>query len=584
MTVRTRDGSAPALWRSLRLAAAAGAVALLVAACGGDSECPSDAPFEGQQASSCSDGGGSGSTVRAADLSIALSAQTLSNGSSSNTVKATITAVDSNRNALGDIPVTVRVNNNAVATVSGTVTDDKGVVTADVGVGSDRSNRSITVTATSGGLSRSATFQVIGANLMATALPAVVAPGAAGEVQFRLVDVNANPMTGQTIVVNGVNGVDISATTDTNGSYVYNYTAPAAGGSVDIRATAGGVSTTQTVLVQSGSGSIPVPTIAVQSASLAASPSVVAVNTSTTSNRAELRALFIGAGNAPVQNVRVRFDLAGDANNIGGSLTSGSNVVYTDANGVATTAYVPGSRFSPTDGLTVRACWSPNDFAAGTCPNATTATLTVVSDALSVSIFADSLIEVDGQSYVKTYTVQVVDSSGSAKAGVAISKSVDLLQYFKGEWVIVGDGWSKVQRASCDNEDLNRNGVLETYSNGAVEDANLTGRIEPRKADVAISFVGSSSTDSEGKVQLKIRYGQNVASWLQFNILVAASGVAGTEGRATYQGVLPVLAEHISDAKVAPAFQLSPYGTQISPTIVTTNPDGQTGVLCTNPN
>ena len=108
-----------------------------------------------------------------------------------------------------------------------------------------------------------------------------------------------------------------------------------------------------------------------QSASLAASPSVVPVNTGSTSNRSELRALFLGAGNAPVKNVRVRFDLAGDANSIGGSLTSGTNVVYSDANGVATTAYVPGSRFSPTDGLTVRACWSANDFAgAGTCPNA----------------------------------------------------------------------------------------------------------------------------------------------------------------------------------------------------------------------
>jgi len=391
-------------------------------------------------------------------------------------------------------------------------------------------------------------------------------------------------MSGQTIVVNGVNGVEVSGSTDVNGSYSYNYTAPSSGGSVDIRGTAGGATTTQTVLVQSGTGTIPPATIAVQSASLAASPSVVAVNTGTTSNRAELRALFVGAGNAPVQNVRVRFDLAGDANNIGGSLTSGTNVVYSDANGVATTAYVPGSRFSPTDGLTVRACWSANDFPAGTCPNATTATLTVVSEALSVSIFTDALIQVSDQSYVKTYTVQVVDSSGSAKGGVEISKSVDIVRYFKGEWQVVGDKWVKSQRASCDNEDLNRNGVLEVYANGAVEDANSTGVVEPRKADIAISFVGSSSTDSSGQVKMQIRYGQNVASWLEFNILVAASGVAGTEGRTNYQGVLPVLAAAVSDTDVEPAFRLGPYGTQPSGVVPTTNPSGQTGVLCINPN
>jgi hypothetical protein len=219
-----------------------------------------------------------------------------------------------------------------------------------------------------------------------------------------------------------------------------------------------------------------------------------------------------------------------------------------------------------------------------------TATLTVVSDALSVSIFTDALIEVTDQSYAKTYTVQVVDSSGSAKGGVEISKSVDILRYFKGEWRVVGDKWVKnphilpADNVTCDNEDLNRNGVLETYSNGAVEDANGTGVVEPRKADIAISFVGSSSTDSSGQVKLKITYGQNVASWLQFNILVAASGVAGTEGRTSYQGVLPVLAAAVADAKVEPAFRLGPYGTQPSPVVLTTNPAGQSGLLCTNKN
>jgi hypothetical protein len=412
-------------------------------------------------------------------------------------------------------------------------------------------------------------------------------------VDFQLKDVSGTAMSGQQIVVNGVDGIEVTGNTDSNGNYTYAYTAPVTAGNLEIRATAGGVSTTQTVLVQaSGTGTVPCPPAgacpgddrAVQSASLAASPSVVPVNTGTTSNRSELRALFLGAGNAAVKNVRVRFDLAGDLNSIGGSLTSGTNVVYSDSNGVATTAYVPGSRFSPTDGLTVRACWSANDFPAGTCPNAATATLTVISEALSVSIGTDALLQVDAQSYVKTYTVQVVDSSGLAKGGVQISPSVDLLRYFKGEWVVAGDKWAKVQRASCDNEDLNRNGVLQVYSNAAVEDANASGSLEPRKADVAINFVGSSTTNSDGQVKLKITYLQSVASWLEFKILVAASGVAGTEGRTSFQGVLPVLADAISDAAKEPAFRQGPYGVQASPTVATTTPDGQTGVLCTNPN
>jgi hypothetical protein len=571
-----------ALARRLKAGLVLCAAVTLVAACGGEGD-PSLAPppFGGTETGS---GGGGSSTPTAADLSLALSATSLPNNGTSQ-ITATVTAVDSNRNALADIPVTVSVNNNAVATVSGTVTDDKGVVTAAVGIGADRGNRTVTVTAVSGGLSRTATFQVVGANLSGTPLPAVIAPGAAGKVDFQLKDVSGTAMSGQQIVVNGVDAVEVTGSTDSNGNYTYAYTAPATAGNLEIRATAGGVSTTQTVLVQAtGSGAIPPATIAVQSASLAASPSVVPVNTGNTSNRSELRALFLGAGNAAVKNVRVRFDLAGDLNSIGGSLTSGTNVVYSDSNGVATTAYVPGSRFSPTDGLTVRACWSENDFPAGACPHAATATLTVISEALSVSIGTDALLQVDAQSYVKTYTVQVVDSSGLAKGGVQISPSVDLLRYFKGEWVVAGDKWAKVQRASCDNEDLNRNGVLQVYSNGAVEDANSSGSLEPRKADVAINFVGSSTTNSDGQVKLKITYLQSVASWLEFKILVAASGVAGTEGRTSFQGVLPVLADAVSDPAKEPAFRLGPYGIQASPTVATTTPDGQTGVLCTNPN
>jgi hypothetical protein len=583
MMLNTNSVSGQALLNALRAAALAGVAALLVA-CGGDSDCTSPPAFEGEQVGECSDDDGGGSdTPVASNLTLVLSATSLPNNGT-DTITAIATATGAGGVTLASIPVSFSVDSNALATVSGTSTDDKGVVSAQIGIGADRANRTISVTATSGSLSRTETFQVVGATLSATPLPAVIAPGAAGKVDFRLVDSNSNPMSAQSIVINGVNGVETSGRTDSNGSYSYAYTAPSSGGSVDIRATAGGVSTTQTVLVQSGTGTIPPATIAVQSASLAASPSVVPVNTSTTSNRSELRALFVGAGNAPVQNVRVRFDLAGDANNIGGSLTSGANVVYSDENGVATTAYVPGSRFSPTDGLTVRACWSANDFPAGTCPNAATATLTVVSDALSVSIFTDALIEVADQSYVKTYTVQVVDSSGSAKAGVEISKSVDVLRYFKGEWQANTEKWVKVQRASCDNEDLNRNGVRDVYSNGAVEDANSTNELEPRKADVAISFVGSSSTDSGGQVKLKITYGQNVASWLEFNILVAASGVAGTEGRTSFQGVLPVLADAVSDPDKEPAFRLAPYGTQASPVVLTTSPAGQSGLLCTNPN
>lgn len=596
MTLNLNNGSNLGLLRGLQAAALAAVAALLVA-CGGDSDCASPPAFGGEQVGECvDDGGGGGSTApTAADLSLTLTvngvaATSLPNDGSS-TITATVTAVDANRNVVAEIPVTVSVDADATAAVSGAATDDLGVVTAAVGIGADRSNRTVTVTATSGGLVRTANFQVVGANLTGTPLPAVIAPGAAGKVDFTLKASNEAAMSGQSIVVSGTDGSSVTGTTDANGKYSYGYTAPASAGSLNISATAGGVTQTVGVLVQaSGSTSIPPATVTVQSASVSASPSVVQVNTASTTNQAEMRALFIGANNTAVKNVRVRFDLDGDTNGIGGTFTTGTDIVYSDANGVATSAYVPASRFSPTNGVTVRACWDYNDFAVGVCPNAAQTTLTVVSDTLSVTIGTNALIEVgsSGLDYVKKYLVQVNDSSGSAKSGVQISPSVDLPQYQKGFWSLVFVGttqrWVQTVLTQCDNEDLNRNGVLQVYSNGAVEDANGNGTLDPRKADVNISVVGSSTTDVNGQVILKITYPQSVGSWDTFKIQVAASGVAGTEGRATYSGVLPVLAADVNNKDVEPAFRLSPYGVEASPTVLTTNPLGQSGQLCTNKN
>lgn len=565
--------------------------------------------------SSCGGGGGdSGSSVfpnpsgtaKAADLTLVLSAQSVSN-SGSDTVTATVTAVDANRNTVAGIPVTLSVNNGATVLVSGTQTDDKGVVTGAVGIGGTKINRALVVTATSGTLTREVVLQVVGAKLTATLLPAVLAPSAAGKVQYRLLDINSNPMVGVEIVVIGPSGQQVTAATGSNGDYEFSYVAPAVAGAVDIRAAAGGVETIHSVIVQAGQGVIPVVVTPVQSASVSANPSVVSVNTNSTVNRSEIRALFLAANNAPIKNIRVRLDLDGDPNFIGGSFTSGTSLLYSDAGGVAVGAYVPGTRNSPTDGVTVRACWDYADFAEGTCPNAVRTNLTVVAEPLSVSIGTNALISFDAANllYIKKYVIQVVDSSGQAKQDVQVSPSLDLLRFRKGEYFISGDRWVKFHfdppgsaitvlgdAAICDNEDVNRNGVAEVFSNGVVEDANqsfnlVNGRpaLEPRKADVSWSYVGSSKTDATGIVIIQLQYPQNLGSWVDFNLTVSASGVSGTEGRANFDGVLPVPGPVLVDLKNDPAFIVSPYGVQTSPVIAVSPPgSSKQFLLCTNPN
>ena len=196
-----------------------------------------------------------------------------------------------------------------------------------------------------------------------------------------------------------------------------------------------------------------------------------------TSNRSELRALFVGAGNAPVQNVRVRFDLAGDANNIGGSLTSGTNVVYSDEQRRGHHRLCAGQPLQP-DRWPDRTCLlvgqrlpgrvdAPIPQRARRVSKRCTATLTVISDALSVSI-CHRRVDRGRRSELRQ------DLYGAGRRFIGqregwrrrSRQSIDVLRYFKGEWEVAGDKWVQdpTQHAdcvkSCDNEDLNRNGVL----------------------------------------------------------------------------------------------------------------------------
>ncbi|MCU0969181.1 MAG: hypothetical protein MUF03_10260, partial [Rubrivivax sp.] len=95
----------------------------------------------------------------ATDLVLVLSAATIAN-SGTESVIATATALDARRNTVAGVPVTISVDNGATATVSGETTDDAGAVTATIGIGADRSNRTINVVATSGSISRSVTLEV----------------------------------------------------------------------------------------------------------------------------------------------------------------------------------------------------------------------------------------------------------------------------------------------------------------------------------------------------------------------------------------------------------------------------------------
>lgn len=541
------------------------------------------------------------SNPQAARLTLSLSAFSIDN-SGSKEVVATATAIDGNQNALSGIPVQLSVADgppllttapSSFVIASANQTGSNGQVTGTVNIGADHSNRTVTVTATSGALTSTAAFQVTGSQFtQASPVPSVVNAGSANnKVQYTLADVNGNPMRGVPISVTGNGVASQSGFTDVNGGYPFTYTAPnTPGGNLQINAKAGGVESTVSVTIAGGTTTVPNATAPV-SKTLNLSANVVPVNTATSSNQVSIYAIFRDGSNAPINNVRVRFGVMGD--NGTGSIGAGANTVLSDASGTASTTYKPGAVSSPTNGVTVQACWKASDFADGetvaNCPagNLLTTTLTIVSNPVSISIGTDNTITsgASGLTYVKKYAVLVVDSAGNPKADVQITPSVDLGGYGKGywDWNAVTKLWERAPSgalgllaATCANEDLNRNGVID-----AGEDINGNKQLDPRKSDVSITLVGATKTDANGVAVLQLEYTKDLGSWVKYKITVTAAGVlsppayyplgvpvalpsqAAPASIADYLSTyawLPVASDALTTQSPPPAFQFSPYG------------------------
>jgi hypothetical protein len=542
---------------------------VLASSCGGGGDAGTSV-FSGTGASTgTGTGTGTGTTAAStSDLILTVSAAQLPNTGSAS-VSVTVTAVDASRNTLAAVPVTLSADAGAVlGSVSGSTTGADGTVTGSLGIGGDPSNRLVTITAVSGSISKTATVQVVGTTVSATLVP-VVQPGATNTVTYHVVNKNSVAMGGQAIqvVAAGFTPAQVNATTDSSGQYIYSYTAPTTTGAYTITATVAGVTDTESVSVQPsgtvGAVTPATPLISSVSASISANPSVIAVNVAgSTANQSQIRALFFGTGNVPLQNVRARFDLDGDPNSVGGTIAAGSGILYSDANGVVTTSYVPGTRSSPTNGVKVRVCYGLTDTDANltSCALSQIVTLTVASTPLAVSIGTNAKVIVNALTYEKDFIISVADAAGAAVSNVDITVSIDLPFYRKGHYNVGVAAWAKAgplasgDAAICANEDTNRNGVLDPG-----EDGNVDGQLWPRKADVIVS--ADAKTAADGTATMKIVYAQDHGSWVDTLITVSASGVSGSEGRTTYLvSPVPVDSASITDLVDTPAYATSPYG------------------------
>ncbi|MGJ7580595.1 hypothetical protein ACSFA3_10480 [Variovorax sp. RHLX14] len=565
------------------------AAALLLAACGGGGGSPS-VPTSVATGTSTGTGTGTGTgtsttTPVAADLIVSLDKSAISN-SGTDQSSLTVTAVDASRNIVAGVPVSVTLDGNAVFTPgTGAVTGADGVFTGKIGIGSDKSNRLVNYKVNSGTLAKAGAVSVTGIVLESSTTPSKPQPGETVVMRVVVKDATGNVVAGTRVNVSGVPGAAIAAqTTGSGGSVTFSFAAPAVG-TYPLAIESSGATTSLALQVQSSVAGTVLPAVGpVSGASAIATPVVVASNTSgSTANQSEIRALFYAANNVPIPDMRVRFSIR--SNSLPGeSLTTGSNVVYSDVTGAARTSYIAALTGSPTNGVIVRACYDLVDFASSACPNFVETALTVTSSPVSLTIGSDNVItkSASGIQYIKQFQIQAVDSAGNAKADVSLSAVVDIDGYWKGSTppapatLLTQDIYSgtpaTLTHKWCFNEDINRNSVLD-----ATEDTNHDGFLTPRKSDVALLFVNSvTKTDASGLALIQLSYSQNLATWLRVKIKVTA-GVSGSEGETTYVYILRAAQEDAANG----SFLTPPYGSSRGQTFPLVDQDGEG---CRTPN
>ena len=133
-------------------------------------------------------------------------------------------------------------------------TNASGIATVRLAPGSNRANRSITVTARVGASSQTIVVAVTGSTVMVTGSSALQFGGSASPYTARALDSGGNPISGLTLTANSVtlsNGVSpASAVTDLNGNATFNYTPTNSGAdTLRVRATSGSTNTDGTLAI-----------------------------------------------------------------------------------------------------------------------------------------------------------------------------------------------------------------------------------------------------------------------------------------------------------------------------------------------
>ncbi len=286
------------------------------------------------------------------------------------------------------------------------------------------------------------------------------------------------------------------------------------------------------------------------------------------------------AGNL-VKNATVIFQLDDIT---GGSLSAAS--ADTNSQGEASVIYTASTTTSASDGVTIRASTQADPTVSDSV------NLTVASRELFISIgTGNEIFEPNSATYRVEYAIQVTDSQGNGVEGVNVQVSILSERYYKGFWVfpVGGDAWSRDEQASCPDEDLDRDGILDGAEDGIVacngvldagEDLNGNGVLDfgddfnrsclieaGNIATVTAQGAGGGSflTDQNGFGLVDVVYPQEYATWVEVT-LEAKTSVQGTEFAEPNRFLLPIAASDVDDEDETPPARIrdfvpeSPFG------------------------
>jgi hypothetical protein len=235
--------------------------------------------------------------------------------------------------------------------------------------------------------------------------------------------------------------------------------------------------------------------------------------------------------------------------------TISPNQATTDRSGIASTVYTSNA-VSSFEAVKVYATVADRPSVSGFT------SLTVGDRAFDISIGTGRLIEAPEQSsYAKEFSVFVTDPDSNPVPGAQMTFSAPPVKFIdggvfrKGTWAYDEDNdiWIQIVTATCANEDVDGNGILDEG-----EDSNNDGLLTPGNV---VSIPSTGTTDENGQAIINVLYAKQFGAWVDVDISVRAES-AGSESSESQEFRLPVsAADLINEASPPPS---SPYGTSFN--------------------